>query len=159
MNDKEKFIRIKDDEQKSRKSSWPQKVLEVRNSFERAKNSPAFIAEFYSNLFYLKPEIEKYFVDTKWKHQEIMIQKGIEHLLGFLDNDPDQIHHQNILRLSESHSRKNLNIHPHNYYYWIDAMVLTLKELDPKWHSDLEYYTRECLFFPISFMISFYHKD
>jgi hypothetical protein len=151
MNDKEKFIRIKDDEQKSRKSSWPQKVLEVRNSFERAKNSPAFIAEFYSNLFYLKPEIEKYFVDTKWKHQEIMIQKGIEHLLGFLDNDPDQIHHQNILRLSESH--------PHNYYYWIDAMVLTLKELDPKWHSDLEYYTRECLFFPISFMISFYHKD
>jgi hypothetical protein len=88
-----------------------------------------------------------------------MIQKGIEHLLGFLDNDPDQIHHQNILRLSESHSRKNLNIHPHNYYYWIDAMVLTLKELDPKWHSDLEYYTRECLFFPISFMISFYHKD
>jgi len=96
------------------KSTWLQKVLEVRNSFVRAKSSPVFIAEFYSNLFYLKPEIEKYCVDTKWKHQEIMIQKRIEHPLGFLDNDTDQFYYQNILRLSESHS--------HNHYSYFERI-------------------------------------
>jgi len=156
--EKQKFIRLKNDEKKSRKKSWSQKVSEVRNSFERARKSPRFIDQFYHNLFFLKPEIEEYFVDTKWDHQKIAIEKGVTHILGFLDNDPNGIHHQNILRLSQSHAKRNLNIHPHNYYYWIDAMVMTLKELDPLWYDGLGFYTRECLFFPVSFMISLYHK-
>lgn len=157
MSDDE-FKRIKKEDQKSRKKTWNQKVLAVRDSFDRAMKSTGFIDQFYNNLFFLKPEIEEYFKQTKWKHQKIAIEKGITHLLGFLENDPQQIHHKNILRLSETHSKTNLNIHPHNYYYWIDAMIMTLKEFDPNWDSSLEYYTRECLFFPISFMISFYHK-
>lgn len=153
-----KFKRKSVPDKRSRKKGWEDKVKEVRNSFSRAMTNQAFTDQFYKNLFFLKPELEKHFIHTKWEHQRIAIEKGINHLLGFLDNDPQNIHHQNIIRLSETHSKNNLNIHPHHYYYWIDAMVMTLKEMDKDWYKSLEYYTRECLFFPISFMISLYHK-
>jgi hemoglobin-like flavoprotein len=143
---------------KSRKKGWDEKTEEVTNSYLRASVNPSFYDKFYENLFFLNPKVEKYFINTKWDQQKILIKKGVEHLLGFLGEDPDSLHHQNIIRLSESHSKSNLNIHPHHYYYWIDAMILTLKDCDPKWYDALEFYTRECLFLPVSFMISFYHK-
>lgn len=158
MSDK-KFEREPEKEKSARKKSWQEKAIEVENTFKRAMRSPSFVEKFYTNLFFLKPSLQEYFKDTKWSHQEIAIKKGIEHLLGFLGDDPENIHHKNIIRLSQSHSKFNLNIHPHNYYYWIDAMIMTLKEYDELWYDDLEYYTRECLFAPISFMISLYHKE
>ena len=153
----EKFLR-KDEEKTARKKTWSEKSKEVKNSYLRAMKEPTFVDEFYRNLFFLKPSIEEYFKDTKWSYQKIAIEKGIEHLLGFLEEGQNDVHRKNILRLAESHSKQGLNIHPHNYYYWVDAMVMTLSELDPSWHKNLEYYCRECLFAPISFMISFYHK-
>ena len=155
----DKYERLKKENIRTRKKSWSDKTIEVSQSYQRAMKSPLFFDKFYSNLFFLKPEIEKYFINTKWEHQKIALEKGIQHLLGFLGKDPGKIHHKNILRLSESHSKKNLNIHPHNYYYWIDAMIMTLEEFDPKWHKSLEYYHRECVFFPISFMISRYYFE
>lgn len=142
---------------KKRSKSWEQKSLEVLNSLHRAVEVDIFAKVFYKNLFFLNPELEKKFENTDWKKQEIALIKGVKHIAGFFDKT-DKVHHQNVIRLAESHSKKNLDIHPHSYYYWIDAMIMTLKQLDHLWYKDLEYYTRECLFLPLSFMISFYHK-
>lgn len=142
---------------RKRKKTWEEKSQEVINSLERASKVDIFPRVFYRNLFFLNPELEKRFEQTDWNKQEIALLKGVEHIAGFFEKK-DQIHHQNVLRLAESHSKKNLDIHPHHYYYWIDAMIMTLKAVDHLWYDDMEYYTRECLFFPISFMISLYHK-
>lgn len=141
-----------------RKKDWNSKVKVVRDSLTRAMTSKLFSKTFYENLFFLNPKIKDYFQDTDWKKQEVALIKGVQHLIGFFSDTSDEIHHKNIVRLGETHSHKNLNIHPHNYYYWIDAMIMTLKELDSKWDDDNQYYVRECLFFPVSFMISLYHK-
>jgi hypothetical protein len=83
---------------------------------------------------------------------------GLDYLFHFLQ-DPHSHQRAQIIRLAQTHAKQNLNIHPHMYYYWIEALVMTFKELDPMWHKDLEFYLRECLFFPVSFMISLYHSE
>jgi hypothetical protein len=145
-------------ELKTRKKDWMEKVNEVENSFSRAMQSKIYVNQFYMNLFFLNPKLKEYFKSTDWDKLHIAIIKSIEHMIGFFKEEDNEIHRQNLVRLGTTHSKKNLNIHPHAYYYWIDAHIMTLKELDPNWDDDLQYYVRECLFFPVSFMISLYHK-
>lgn len=139
-----------------RKKTWENKVEEVENSLARCDVDASFARHFYRNLFFLNPRLEKYFKKTDWKHQEIALVSGIERLVGFLKND--EIHRNHVVRIGETHSSRNMAIHPHDYYYWIDALILTAKKRDHQWYDDLEYYFRECLFYPISFIISLYHK-
>ncbi|MCT4641029.1 MAG: hypothetical protein N4A33_01955 [Bacteriovoracaceae bacterium] len=145
--------------QKKRKKSWQEKVKEVFNSYYRCEIDDAFTRQFYKNLFFLNPKIEKYFDKTDWIYQRKALVHALDNLFHFLD-DPENTHKKNqIIRIAKTHSKKNLNIHPHDYYYWIDALILTIKKFDNKWYNSLEFYFRECLFFPISFIISLYHKE
>ena len=138
-----------------RKKSWDEKVEIVKHSFLRAKKAPDFASDFYHHLFFLKPKIKNYFSHTDFEHQDKALMHGLEFLIDFLDQANEHARQQ-VIRLSQTHSNKNLNIHPHDYYYWIEALVLTTKIHDPGWIKDYEYYWREVIFFPVSFMISQY---
>jgi hemoglobin-like flavoprotein len=140
-----------------RKKSWEDKVEIVRNSFLRSSKDKTFAAKFYDNLFFLNPKISSYFMNTDFDHQRRALMNGLEFLIGFLD-ETDEHSRKQIIRLAKTHSADNLNIHPHHYYYWIDALVMTASELDPDWKDDFQYYWREVIHFPVSFMISFYYK-
>lgn len=142
---------------RERKKTWEEKVVETKNCISRARTNGNFTLNFYKNLFFLDPKLEKHFKDTDWDKQHIALDKGIDHLIGFFDKE-DTHHHGNLSRIAETHSYKNLNIHPQSYYYWIEAMVMTLRESDHNWYKDLEHYSRECLFFPVSFIISNYFR-
>ncbi len=141
--------------EKQRKKTWHQKVVLVQGSFRRSSNDPNFPGLFYRNLFYLNPEIKKYFEKTDFAHQDKALMHGMNFLLEFLDESNSNARTQ-ILRLAATHSGTGLRIHPHDYYYWIEAVIMTARELDVSWYDDLEYYWRETLFYPISFMISQY---
>lgn len=141
---------------RQRKKTWNEKVTEVRKCYYRSIENPHFPKYFYRNLFFLSPKIEDYFKNTDWEHQEKALMLGLSHLFHYFD-EQDIFHHKQIVRLANVHSHDNLNIHPHMYYYWIEALVMTCKKVDPQWYEDLQYYLRETIFFPISFMISLYH--
>ncbi len=139
--------------EKRRKKTWIQKVELVQGSYTRSSKDPNFPSTFYRNLFYLNPDIKKYFEKTDFAHQDKALMHGMNFLLEFLDESNLNARSQ-ILRLATTHSSSGLKIHPHHYYYWIEALIMTAKDLDLSWHDDLEYYWRETLFYPISFMIS-----
>lgn len=143
---------------KERKKAWADKVKIAKDCFLRSKNNPQFASLFYHNLFFLNKDLRKYFLNTKWEHQEKALMHGLDHLTNFLDEKSDFSRNQ-ISRLSQLHSKKNLNIHPHDYYYWLDALILTFRETDPHWIDNDSYYVREVFFYPISFMISMYLMD
>lgn len=138
---------------KERKKTWDNKVDLVYASFQRCQNNPQFSKEFYNNLFFLNPIIKNYFKNTDFKHQEKALLRGLKFCLEFLKKENNNARIQ-VIRLSQSHSREGLNIHPHLYYYWIEAVVLTAKSCDSSWYDDLEYYWREVVFYPVSFIIS-----
>jgi hemoglobin-like flavoprotein len=140
---------------KKRNKSWEEKVLIVQGSFERAKKDKDFPAQFYQNLFFLKPQLKEYFEKTDFEHQDKALMHGMDILIGFLSERKGHPRQQ-LLRLSHSHSNHGLKIHPHDYYYWLEAMIMTVHKFDPSWHEEMAFYWREVLFFPISFMISQY---
>ena len=144
-------------EKRKRKKTWAQKNKEVLNCYYRCVDKENFSRLFYDNLFYLNPKIELYFRKTDWNHQHKAFMHALDHLFHFSD-DKKNFHKTQIIRIAQTHSKKNLNIHPHNYYYWLEALILTMKSIDDDWYDDLEYYLGECLFLPISFVISLYHK-
>jgi hemoglobin-like flavoprotein len=144
--------------EKQRKKSWENKVEIVKASYLRSSRDADFASNFYKHLFFLKPKIKDYFVNTDFEHQDKALIHGLEFFMGFLDHSDDNARTQ-VLRISQTHSKFNLNIHPHDYYYWIEALVMTVKTLDPSWYKDMEYYWREVISYPVSFMISQYFKE
>jgi hemoglobin-like flavoprotein len=141
--------------ERQRKKAWDEKVKIVNDSFLRVKDDPAFASDFYLNLFFLKPKIKDYFKNTDFEHQHKALMRGLEFMMGFLDHS-DANARQQVVRISQTHSKKNMNIHPHDYYYWLEALILTVKSHDKQWHQDMIYYWREVISFPITFIISQY---
>ena len=140
-----------------RAKSWTEKIRIVRESFQRSSKNKVFAARFYDNLFYLKPSIKEYFKDTDFKKQQELLLSGMSSMLGYLTEGEGK-HRADFLEICKSHSHDRLNIHPHEYYYWSEAVILTVSRLDPMWYDDMEYYWREVMSAPLSFMISQYFK-
>lgn len=140
---------------KVRKKTWEEKVTIVEESFLRSKNNPSMAYLFYQNLFFLSPKIKKYFEKTDFEHQHKALLNGLNFLFGHLDKS-DHNSRDQILRIAKTHSQTGLNIHPHHYYYWIEALLLTAKQCDKDWYDDMEYYWREVVSFPVYFIISMY---
>jgi len=140
---------------KERKKSWDEKCHIVRNSFLRIKKERhhVFARNFYNNLFFLNPDIKDYFKEVDMDHQSKALIDGLRFLTEYSVKDNANAHTQ-IARLSEVHSHKGLDVHPKLYYYWIEALIMTMKKEDPDWYDDMEYYWREVIFVPISFFIS-----
>ena len=144
---------------RKRKKTWDQKVKIVKDGFLRASKADTFAANFYRNLFFLNPDIEAYFENTDFEHQERALMNGLKYLFGFYDSKDANAKNQ-IKRIAISHSRENLNIVPHYYYYWVEALIMTAKDFDDDWVDKEEIYWREVLHFPISFIVSMYlHED
>ncbi len=146
--------------EKERKKTWDEKCHIVYNSYSRCtvNDHGEFAAQFYENLFFLKKELKEYFKDTDFDHQKKALMIGLKHLVEYSDHTNKNARVQ-ILRLAKSHSSFNLNIHPHNYYYWLEALINTVRITDDDWYDDLEYYWREVISFPIMFMISQYFNN
>lgn len=142
---------------RERKKTWEQKIQIVEASFERAKSQTGFARQFYENLFFLSPKLQDHFQKTDFEHQEKALMSGLEFLIQSLHLDQKHAKQQ-ITRIAQSHSANNMNIHPHSYYYWIEALIMTAKEFDQSWHKDMEYYWREVISAPVSFIISQYFK-
>jgi hemoglobin-like flavoprotein len=142
-----------------RKKTWDQKVQIVKESFLRASVNSSFPSKFYANLFFLNPKIKKYFEKTDFEHQDKALMHGLNFLFGYLDQDDDHSRKQ-IGRIAITHSSQGLKIHPHHYYYWIEALILTARETDPSWTDGMDYYWREVVNYPVSFIISqFFNSD
>lgn len=140
---------------KARKKKWEQKVTIVRNSYFRATRDEDFPMYFYENLFFLQPELKKHFLKTDFEHQNKALMHGMEFLIGFLSKT-DKNARKQLSRIAVSHSHNGLNIHPHSYYYWIEALIMTARKTDILWTEGMEYYWREVMNYPVSFIISQY---
>lgn len=140
--------------EKKRKKSWEKKVELAKYSYLRSKESHNFSKLFYKNLFFLNPKTEDFFSETDFKYQEKALVHGLDFLFGYLEKNEHS--KQQFLRLAKLHNIGGLNIHPHYYYYWSEALILTIKEKDPQYYKDLEYYLREVISYPLSFFVSQY---
>jgi hemoglobin-like flavoprotein len=106
----------------------------VFQSYGRACNNPSFFEDFYSNFMGKSPDIRAMFVNTNMEAQRGLLRGGvlwlIMHARGMSDTK--------IRALGESHSKKNMNINPMFYGFWLDALLETVQRYDPDFTSELE---------------------
>ena len=111
-------------------------MAEAKASYDRCCAIPDFFALFYRNLFAANPETTAMFARTDFATQ----QKLLKHAFGLLlifPNQPDG--EPTILaRIAERHSRRGLAVAPSLYPAFIDALIDTVRQCDPRFTPAVE---------------------
>lgn len=110
-------------------------------SYGRCCASAAFFDDFYRTFLASSPEVRAKFERTDMPAQKLLLRQGILNLVLYARGLPPT----KLQALAASHSRDKLNIEPHLYDYWLDALLATIathdaafdKEIDDAWRGIL----------------------
>lgn len=116
--------------------------LTLRESLARAEEHKLY-DKFYERFVTSDPRIGPYFVTTDFKKQKNLLKDGVGRALSFASGDAGSANF--IEHLSVTHDRSHMNILPELYPYWLNALLQTLADTDPKWSKNLEQSWREAL--------------
>lgn len=119
------------------------------DSYERvvSKNPQNFYTCFYDHFLAASPSISQLFVNTDMDKQREMLMISMALLISFGNSQ-----HSNdwLVELADKH--KNLHISAEQFDYWMDAIILTLEQLDSDHNSDYETAWRVILSPGLTFM-------
>ncbi len=93
-----------------------------------------FFTRFYENFLARSPRIKDHFEHTDMSKQIIVLQKAMYHMISFyLLHEPNEL----LERVAASHSRAHHGIEPELYDEWLEALLLTVEQMDPDYNRDL----------------------
>lgn len=94
-----------------------------------------FFERFYDNFLGLSDEVRGKFSETDMKRQIGMLQRSIYHLVNFYITKEAGDYLRSI---AYSHSRADHDVKPELYDLWLDAVIQTVRELDPEFDDQVE---------------------
>lgn len=94
----------------------------VMQSYGRCCASANFFDDFYTRFLESSPEIRAKFATTDMTQQKHLLRHGILNLVLYARGMPDT----KLRALGESHSRHRMDIKPHLYDIWVDALMATV---------------------------------
>lgn len=108
----------------------------VKASLKRCLASPEFLDLFYKNFLAMSTDIAEQFKNTNFGFQKIMLKSSLHIMVimaqgGMKNSD-------SMDKLATVHNREHRNIKPEWYYDWLDALIQTIKEIDPSYDAKLE---------------------
>lgn len=111
--------------------------VHFNNSFQRAiaPDSYAFYKRFYENLVEADPAIRDMFKKTDMDRQIVMLIRAMTHIMSFsatLEADEE------MELIAEAHGAGHLNIPAKFYDVWLECIIKTLEEFDPKFDKHIE---------------------
>ncbi len=124
-------------------------LKQLRESLVRARAHPDFISEFYRRFFLQHPESFKYFRKTDLDRQREKLDYSLGIILQFLDDAPGIDFYLNYL----GHMHQRLQIPEQLFHYWNDALLETLAECDPEFHTCLADKWRHALEYSVGILI------
>lgn len=115
----------------------------VQQSYGRCCVGPKFFDDFYDAFVKTSPKIREKFTKTDFVKQKKLLRQSITFIIMFYTGSSMA---DNVVRdLGQSHSRKQLDIDPSLYTFWIESLVQTIKKSDPKFTPELEAAWRKVL--------------
>lgn len=91
---------------------------------------------FYERFLNSSDEIAEKFKYTNFERQHKMLLHSLEVAAEATQGDHDALHM--LTEQAELHSRDNLDIRPALYRNWLEAIIETAAELDPRWDEIIE---------------------
>lgn len=113
----------------------------VMQSYGRCCASASFFDDFYTRFLESSPEIRAKFVTTDMTQQKHLLRHGILNLVLHARGMPDT----KLRALGESHSRHRMDIKPHLYDFWVDALMATVAVHDAAFDTNIGMAWREVL--------------
>lgn len=124
------------------------------DSLERCGLTADFLQDFYRKFIASSPEIAIKFSDTNFKTQARILKTSL--YMAMLAADQNHEAREYLGRIAERHNHKALDIKPEYYDLWIESMISTVREYDPKFNSDIEQIWRNFMQPAIEYMKSRY---
>ncbi len=108
------------------------------HSYERVKNNTvdgkSFFDAFYGNFLALSPEAAEYFKHVDMKKQIRMMEKSFYSLFIFYAT---QNANDYLEATARRHSESDLGISLNLFDAWMDAIINTVREFDPRYTSEI----------------------
>lgn len=130
-------------------------IDQVRASLNRCLGQAAFLDRFYEHFLGSSNEIRQMFVHTDFKRQKFMLAASLKTMLLFARGGAVG-ESGRMQELARVHNKHNRNISPQFYAYWLDALLLAVKESDPEQSAQLVLAWRNTMQMGINYMISHY---
>mgnify|MGYP001607730907 CR=1 FL=1 len=124
------------------------------NSFQRAivPDHHNFYKHFYQNLVAADPEIAELFAKTDMERQIDMLIQSMTHIMSFSATLKPT---DELKKIAKLHGSGKLAIPAKYYDVWLDCMIKTVEEFDPKFDENIETSWRILMAPGLAYMKSF----
>ncbi len=115
-----------------------------------------FFQRFYEIFLDRSDGARAHFSGTDLGRQKRMVHESFAFMLGFAATRTSGDY---LERIALRHGKSDLNISVDLYDEWLDALVETVRECDPRYDADVDAAWRIMLAPGVAFMKSFYDRD
>jgi len=126
----------------------------VTASYHRCRASAGFFDTFYERFLAKSEEVAEKFRQTDFTRQKLMLRESLISMLLF--NLGTGSARAELEQLAERHSRRDVDIAPHLYDLWLDALCETVERHDPDFKPELAQEWRAAMRAGIDLLISRY---
>ena len=98
----------------------PEELNDVTTSYHRCMHGVGFTNTFYRRFLAKSPMIAEKFRHTDFDHQKLMLRESLLVMIMFNSNSSAGM--DELEQLAERHSRRGVDIPPHLYELWLDAL-------------------------------------
>ena len=129
--------------------------LELFNdSFQRCLCNHDFFKRFYELFLGSSQEVRDKFVGTAFKQQICAVHASL--VMTMLASTGNDAAHTYLDKISERHSRLQMDIKPHLYELWLQALISAVRENDPLFSDRVEQSWRQVMSYGINYLVSKY---
>lgn len=126
----------------------------VTVSYHRCRASAGFFDTFYERFLAKSAEVAEKFRQTDFARQKLMLRESLVSMLLF--NLGAGSARAELEQLAERHSRRGVDIAPHLYDLWLDALCETVEQHDPEFKPQLAQEWRAAMRAGIDLLIAGY---
>jgi len=126
----------------------------VTASYHRCRASDGFVDTFYEHFLGKSDEVVRKIQTTDFSRQKLLLRESLLAMLLLNLNSADA--RGELERLAERHSCRGLDIGPHLYELWLDALCEAVEKQDPKFTPELREQWRAAMRPGIDLLVSRY---
>ena len=106
----------------------------AQQSYSRCLRAADFFSHFYARLLASDPAVPPMFADTEFPRQHKLLQHGLGLLLSYAKSSDAVL----LDRLAARHSAVGIDVPPPMYDLFVQSLVDTVREHDPRFDASIE---------------------
>jgi len=125
-------------------------------SLRRCNMREGFLDLFYETFLASSPKVKEKFANTDFVHQKRALRASL-HMMLLAAEHEDSGPERYLKDLARQHSKGMLDIGAELYDLWLDSLLRTVKECDPKFSPEVEAAWEDVMMIGVKYMLTHYH--